>query len=1241
MVENLRSERILNGIDHLESLNASLSQSLWSLANNGRLNSIYSSNDSLLNKRASSGSIEHTAISKTTSADDSNSMRIRPHSKSGSFDCSGMHLQNDLQLARTTSVGWLGERPQSMPDTSMCLNLDPQNILGGAHFPLLPHTSLSQQGEDSIFHSMNRRTVSDPIAQPLTGAKPFRPDHRSPFSDDSGTDGSDTAPDDTLTEIATVPFEGNSSENNVLGEKKTKHLSVYYQKKLSNPSEYTPEPEDPTNYLEASTSYHSRTDRLSPSNSPHPLKSILSRTPSPKMPTDKNTSPTNTPQKANPRSEDRRVPIRPKFCSVGSLDIPDPSQILPPSDCSGFLTPYHSNNFYTLPHRRPVTRKPSKLTKSRSLSFSESCLLNGCPAGSHFDVIYIKDNNYSGSQKPNVATVKEEEEAVSSDLKNLMDDLDDEDTAKEKYVMRLSDSASEDTDTLPPKPVTKNKVMFSEMAEVCSFVSLDDDSSSEVDSQPSTPDALQLIPGWSPKKKPSVTSKPQVDKISSGDSDADDTKIKADAEKVNSEVGKIDSPTETEKPSDLQVTTIDLTTPTTAHDDTIIDSNTSAGSNMNNSNATSSSPSSPSSPVIKEPTTNLLVSSINIHQNTNTSPPVKQLSADQSLRNLTDTNATTNDTSALTMVTQPCVDQPFPVLATDTTSKETRHTLMQSSRRMTKFQQRQRKESKLKRPSIRKSGKTVRELSRMFESPERDQEDGISPPVHSKPPVPLPKSKRASPARCKAFVPSPKFTDSSNNSSTESSQSEKLTSPIHSKANSSPKLHITRPSSSNLRAGIASPVEDNISSSPTRSKACDPKPYKFRIKPSHNSHEDNTSHCNLPSPKTRVLATQSPSSIDEASVSNKSLSPVHPKPATRPPSPIKHSITIPSSPVHSKVPLPSPKLASPHSHHNASANSKSSSPVHFKVPLLSPKLKSSSSHHGASISNRSSSPLFSQVPASPNQKSPRSHHGASVKSRSPSPVHFKVPLSSTKPASPSSHHGTKIPSSPVHSKASKPSPRLTSPSNNNHSNSVTPVEKKIRPKSSSVGANVHAPLKRIATTTKKENPTTKVTPTSATKKTSSPTQRKKDSKIPTPNSSPRVNDHRKAHPPTNSATTPTDRGRSPTLKPPRDRIRSAGSPSAASSNTFMLARRGSIAIPARSTMVRALSEGKDPAQTSPCSNASPATKRRLASTRRDGLSLAGTKLHTPAKQNGWREPTMPRLLTSGDALGVNSNCNNV
>ena len=478
--------------------------------------------------------------------------------------------------------------------------------------------------------------------------------------DDSGTDGSDTVADDTLTETVTVPFEDNISENipfAMLGQREMENQSAF-----NSPHDCTQnEPEDMMNYLDTSTSYHNRTNMLSLQNlsntSPRPLKSILSRTPSPRMSTDKNTSPTSSLpkiEKTTPKDEDNNRPFRPKFCSVGSLDIPDIHQILPPSQCNGFLAaPYNPNNYHTLPHRRSSSLKPSKLIKSRSLSLSESCLSNGSLAGSHFDVVYIKDLSYSGSQKPNVATVKEEEEAVSSNFMKLMDDLDNEDSAKEKYVMRLSDSAGEDTDTPPPKPVTKNKVMFSELAEVCSFVSLDD-SGSETDSESSTPEPLQLIPGWSPKKQPSALQKPavckpQVDKGSPSDSNAGDGNIKL--EKVSSEVRKTE-PSTIEK----QLTTIDLITPTAIHDGKRIDNRTSTSNkanNMNNSNAKSLSP------VIKEPVTSLLASSITsseIHHTINTSLPVKQLSADQPMPDLTE-SSTTTDEPVLSVITLPSIDQ--------------------------------------------------------------------------------------------------------------------------------------------------------------------------------------------------------------------------------------------------------------------------------------------------------------------------------------------------------------------------------------------------------------------------------------------------------------------------------------------------------------------------------------------------------------------------------------------------------
>lgn len=492
IMENLRSERILNGIENLENLNATLSQSLWSVHsynNQGRLGSIGSSNESLISKRASTSSLgEHPSLTHTTSADrvvgSSNRLqKLRSNFKSmGSVDFTYVcpPSLNGLRLERTLSEDKLNERPRSLCDMGSESGIPGSNGQGA-----LTHLSLSEETELSNANSKSGRLspVSRKIHPPELASL-----RRSPYlSDDSGTEGSDTNADDSQPPLS----------RRRLSDKGRETLAMF-TKKFSDPG--------------GSMSRGSNDDSLkyNPSLSfpetSYPLISISSRSPSPRFDEKLNEGSDVAKKDPAPTANGMvmEVPKMDTLKVMDALKVMDTLQV----QMASKITKRHSvgslgdpqlqslfpRSFNTLPSPRRMSQlvnsqNSSSLTTSNlhTRSRSESCLLSASH-GSHFDVVYV-DPTY---RKPKVSTVEEEEEAQTNcEQFKLSDESTTDESLVRESVLRLS---SDEAPT-PPKSATKSKVMFSELTEVHSFVE-ESGGESEMDSKPNSPSKRQFRQAW-------------------------------------------------------------------------------------------------------------------------------------------------------------------------------------------------------------------------------------------------------------------------------------------------------------------------------------------------------------------------------------------------------------------------------------------------------------------------------------------------------------------------------------------------------------------------------------------------------------------------------------------------------------------------------------------------------------------------------------------------------------------------
>lgn len=482
-MENLRSERILNGI---ENMDPSLNQSLWSI--HGRVGSAYSSNESLVSQRASLG--EHLPLTSTSSADSTSTLlKVGSKFKSmGSVDFTQTRTfcrRNGQNLERTTSM----DRPRSLCEVG-----SESGVLGNTPVHLL----LSEDTGDNDSLNSKLGQLDTPLTRRMESFCKF------PYSDDSGTDGSDSNLDDCWSgRHRRLSDKGLERSRNF-----RKSTSDAQDCRFSNGGSLV----DPTR-----PNYESRPNFLNSSfpGCSHPLISILSRSPSPECPKE-NSSTVLTNGAGNPTVDMLKVlgtqedtaekpklatlkgmgeltvpedmaAIKAKRHSVGSLMEPELQHFLPLS-FNTLSSPRRATQLGTPHNKSSITG--SNLLKLRSRS--ESCLLSSLNS-SHFDVVYLKDSNYT---KPKVATVKEEEEVLTHSGAFIKDESTSDQRALEDSILKLSDSTSEEMDT-PPKSATKSKVMFSELTEVCSFV---EEGESEVDSKPNSPNKRRA---WEPDDPPS------------------------------------------------------------------------------------------------------------------------------------------------------------------------------------------------------------------------------------------------------------------------------------------------------------------------------------------------------------------------------------------------------------------------------------------------------------------------------------------------------------------------------------------------------------------------------------------------------------------------------------------------------------------------------------------------------------------------------------------------------------------
>ena len=388
---------------------------------------------------------------------------------SGSMDFTNMHRQNGLVLERTTSMGKLNERPRSLCEGIGMLT--ESKLLNSAH---RPQDSISEESRpDNECASHGDRLGDDIYSPAITHLR------QSPFSDDSGTEGSDTPIDDSFAP-SSLETETSGRSGPFVRYRNTRRKG-FVKKKLSDPQEY----------CSGSVGDLSTFRNLSLPEGSHPLRAAFSRTPSPGTTYVSAVSlpPTQESRMENdmPGNRCSEIRFRQKCHSLGSLDAPDLTTLTPMFNNTLYSLSEHPSSLQDDHTKPPVNLPPSNLLKSYSRS--ESSLFNDKPEGSHFDICYnIKDQNY---KKPNVATVKEEDEVDSLRL-HTPKPLDDITAVK----LRLSDSTSDEVET--PKSFNKSKVMFSDLTEVHSFNS--DGSGSEVESNLGSPDNFQLIPGWKPPK---------------------------------------------------------------------------------------------------------------------------------------------------------------------------------------------------------------------------------------------------------------------------------------------------------------------------------------------------------------------------------------------------------------------------------------------------------------------------------------------------------------------------------------------------------------------------------------------------------------------------------------------------------------------------------------------------------------------------------------------------------------------
>ena len=499
VVESLRSERILNGIDNLESLNSlSLSQSMWSIHTNRRVGSLYSSTDSLSSRTSLGGDPIST---KTASGGDISPksarlqrMRSNFFSQKGMGSVDSYTFQNGTSLERTTSLGMLGEKPLSYntvtnnnSSSSSSSSRRPHSLYDSSNSPVTAESGLLRAAqhvprymslledmeENELLKHRTRGHLYDTlrtlprITVPSEMSSNARPLH---LSDDSGTDleGSDT---DSLGKFMADGYD-QCSLSRSHGRRGGHGMSIF-KNKYSDPQSYAK-----TSSLVDLTDSKSTCLNSSFPEYSHPL-SVLSRTPSP---TKSKRDVQNLYYRSEGHPETLKEVETPSPSSNETLfqsnehlvDFPDSTDLLK-------VVPPHIVRTSPLNHSTRSLRKGRSRSEGSLLEMSQTRGLH--PAGSHFDVVYMKEAG--GSQKPNVATVKEEEELVPHKEPHA--------APKKAFVLRLSDSTSDEVDGPPHNDSNKSlsasssfnsgkaEVTFSEVTVIHSMSTNTEESEREVE----------------------------------------------------------------------------------------------------------------------------------------------------------------------------------------------------------------------------------------------------------------------------------------------------------------------------------------------------------------------------------------------------------------------------------------------------------------------------------------------------------------------------------------------------------------------------------------------------------------------------------------------------------------------------------------------------------------------------------------------------------------------------------------
>lgn len=446
LMENLRSERILNGVENLDSLSASLSQSLWSISSLSNNKKSDYMTDSVISKRASTPSLGlHSTVIKSNSSDNS-SCPVRGKSRkfryknfrslTGSVDLTNIQL---LNLQRTTSLEGSSQdlcgshdgnhtaiTGSKLLDHSYCAspNETKGNCTSG-HLSCHDDHSLHARS-----HLMQRFPTSDASSTE---------DSEESFEDDSSRDtGVARLEASTGHESLTLPRLGKSRKYAFVLNKSASHSPLDLNESFKDFRGFDSSIKDigSQSFPESSNPLKSIL-RLFPRSKRTTKKLAISRTKSngDAEHTKKVTSPpvrSSCTTPVNAASTDsistddskimnrnewvRKGTVRHKCHSVGSLEAPDIRKLLP--GITEGCTP-RGNGINSLSQHLYHENSPSLV---RSRSCSEGSLFIPPSDTSSFNVVYVRDMVYSRSQKPNVETVDEEEESQTKTKNNSMEE---------------------------------------------------------------------------------------------------------------------------------------------------------------------------------------------------------------------------------------------------------------------------------------------------------------------------------------------------------------------------------------------------------------------------------------------------------------------------------------------------------------------------------------------------------------------------------------------------------------------------------------------------------------------------------------------------------------------------------------------------------------------------------------------------------------------------------------------------